>query len=61
MTLTTIEYDAIMAAINNAYAEIKQDMFIDPYSENIEGYTNAALKDALESVEMKLQAIYNPF
>lgn len=49
--LTSIEYDVIMQAINNAKAEIADDTFIDPYAENPDGYTNETLLAALERVE----------
>lgn len=54
MQLSTIEYNAIMEAINNAKAAIHDNEFIDPYGENPDGYTNETLLEALESVEAKL-------
>lgn len=43
-----------MMAINNAYAEIDDDTFIDPYAENIEGYTNDTLREALKRIEDRI-------
>lgn len=60
MTLTTIEYNVIMQAINNAYDEIDDDTFIDPYAEGADEYDNETLREALESVENKLMAVYLP-
>ena len=54
MWLSTIEYDAIMQAINNAKAAIADDEFIDPYGENPDGYTNETLLAALNQVEDKI-------
>jgi ribosome-binding ATPase YchF (GTP1/OBG family) len=54
MNLSTIEYDVIMQAINNAKNEIHEDTLIDPYADNIEGYTNEMLLQALERVENKI-------
>ncbi len=60
MTLSVIEYDAIMQAISNAKCEIADDTFIDPYAENIEGYTNETLLAALERVENMIMAANIP-
>lgn len=54
MNLSSIEYNAIMQAINNAKAAIADDEFIDPYGENPDGYTNETLLEALNSVENKI-------
>ena len=54
MILTTIEYNAVMQAINNAKAAIADDEFIDYYGEYPEDYTNETLLAALDSVENKL-------
>ena len=54
MQLSTIEYDAIMQAINNAKGAIADDEFIDPYGENPNGYTNESLLEALNHVESKI-------
>ena len=51
MTLTTIQYDVIMEAINNAKAELAADTFIDPYAEQSPDYTNETLLKALIEVE----------
>jgi hypothetical protein len=61
MKITRTEYDVIMQAISNAKDSILEDTFIDPYDENVEGYTNRSLMDALESIENKLINEYNPF
>lgn len=61
MQLTVIEYDVLMQAIENAKCEIADDEFIDPYAENIEGYTNESLLEALESVEKKIIGDNVPF
>jgi hypothetical protein len=54
MNLTTIEYNVIMEAINNAKSAIHDDEFIDPYADNPDGYTNELLLAALDSVERKI-------
>lgn len=54
MQLTSIEYNVIMEAINQAYDAIDNDTFMDPYAENPDGYTNESLRKALESVERKI-------
>ena len=54
MNLSSIEYGAVMQAINNAKAAIHDDEFIDPYGENPDGYTNESLLAALDSVEKKI-------
>ena len=51
MQLTTIQYNAIMQAINNAKGELLADTFIDPYGEAIEGWTNENVLAALEQIE----------
>jgi hypothetical protein len=60
MQLTVIEYDVIMQAINNAYAAIADDEFIDPYAENTDGYTNETLLAALERVENRIITANTP-
>ena len=60
MNLTSIEYNAIMQAINNAKAAIHDDEFIDPYGEIPEGYTNETLLAALDSVENKIMIANTP-
>lgn len=61
MNLSSIEYNAIMQAINNAKAAIADDEFIDPYGENPDGYTNETLLEALNSVEDKIISHNIPF
>ena len=61
MQLSSIEYDAIMQAINNAKATIADDEFIDPYGENPDGYTNETLLAALVRVEDKIISHNLPF
>lgn len=61
MNLTTIEYDVIMEAINNAKSAIHDDEFIDPYAENPDYYTNETLLAALDSVERKIISDNIPF
>ena len=53
MILTTLEYNVLMQAINNARDELLDDTFIDPYN-NEEGYTNEVLMQALDSAEQKI-------
>lgn len=60
MQLTSIQYNAIMMAINNAKAEIAADTFIDPYDNHNE-YTNEQMRQALEEVEGKILATNIPF
>jgi hypothetical protein len=55
MQLTHIEYGVIMQAIENAYAEIAENNFIDPYN-NEEKVTNEEVFNALKSVEKKIHA-----
>jgi len=54
MQLTSIQYNAVMMAINNAKADIAAGDFLDPYAENPDGYTNETLLTALERVEQKI-------
>ena len=61
MPLTSIEYNAIMMAINNAKNAIADNGFIDPYAENTDGYTNETLLAALNSVENKIISDNIPF
>lgn len=61
MKITLIEFDVLMKAINNAKDSILEDTFIGPYDENVEGYTNRSLMDALESIENKLINEFYPF
>jgi hypothetical protein len=61
MQLTSIEYNAIMQAINNAKACIADDEFIDPYGDNPENWTNENLLAALDSVENKIISHNLPF
>lgn len=61
MQLTTIEYDVLMQAIENAKCAIADEEFIDPYAENIEGYTNESLLEALERVENRIISDNTPF
>lgn len=49
-----------MQAINNAYAELDDDTFIDPYAENPDGYTNDTLRAALERVERRIVEANTP-
>lgn len=53
MHLSSIEYNVIMQAINNAYDALDEDTFIDPYG-NEDDYTNDTLRAALENVERKI-------
>jgi len=59
--LTSIEYNVIMEAINNAKASLADGDFIDPYAENPDGYTEESLLAALNSVEAKLIEANIPF
>lgn len=61
MPLTAIEYNAIMMAIDNAKNAINGNEFIDPYAENMDGYTNETLLAALNSVENKIISDNIPF
>lgn len=61
MHLTSIEYNVLMQAINNAKCAIHDDEFIDPYAENPDGYTNDSLLQALESAENKIISENVPF
>ena len=61
MQLTTIEYNAIMEAINNAKAAIADGEFIDPYGEIPDGYSNETLLEALEQVERKIMSYNVPY
>ena len=54
MNLSSIEYNAIMMAIDNAKDSIAEDAFIDPYAEIPKGYTNELLLEALVTVERKI-------
>ena len=60
MNLTSIEYNAIMQAINNAKSCIADDEFIDPYGEVPDGYTNETLLAALDSAENKIMIANTP-
>lgn len=53
MKITDLEYGVIMQAIQNAYNEIAEDTFIDPY-DNEEKVTNEQAENALKSIEAKL-------
>lgn len=61
MNLSSIEYNAIMMAINDAKAAIADNDFLDPYAENPNGYTNESLLEALNSVENKIMVANVPF
>lgn len=55
LSLSVIQFDAIMAAINNAKNDIEEDEFISPYAElPYPEYTNENLFEALNEVEEKL-------
>jgi len=54
MKLSTIQYDVMMQAINNAKAEVIDQTFIDPYSEYTNPYSNEEIKKALSDIEIKL-------
>lgn len=49
MKLSSIQYDVIMQAINNAKAELADGTFIDPYSDN--EYSEKQIEQALNDVE----------
>lgn len=62
MQLTTIEYDAIMKAIDDAKNAIAEDTFIPDYDvDDSQGYTNDSLLEALKSVEDKIISSNTPF
>jgi hypothetical protein len=61
MQLTSIEYNAIMMAINNARNEIADDNFIDGYHNTELGHTNDLMLQALDSVETKIISHNVPF
>lgn len=61
MNLTSIEYDVIMEAINQARSSIADDEFIDPYAEQNPEYTNKTLYEALQRVENKIMLANTPF
>ena len=48
MNLSSIEYNAIMMAIDNAKNAISDDTFLPPYDENPDNYTNETLLNALK-------------
>jgi len=54
MQLTSIEYNAIMMAIQLGYNAIEENCFLDPFDDNPDGYTNESLAQALSSVESKI-------
>lgn len=60
MQLTTIEYDAIMIAIDHARDAIACNTFIPDYVENENGYTNESLAAALERVERYIMISNTP-
>jgi N-acetylglucosamine kinase-like BadF-type ATPase len=51
MQLTSIQYNAIMIAINNAKEIAKSNDLLDPYAEEVDGYSNELLETALNEVE----------
>lgn len=59
MELSTIEYNAVMMAIDSAKNAIADDTFIDHYADNPDGYTNKILLAALNSIEDKIISL-NP-
>ena len=61
MNLSSIEYNAIMMAIDNAKNAIQEDSFLPPYAENPDNYTNETLLKALTSVENKIISDNIPF
>ena len=60
MQLSSIEYNVIMQAINNAYDALDEDTFIDPYG-NEDDYSNDTLREALERVERRIVEDNTPF
>lgn len=58
MQLTSIEYNAIMQAINNAKDCIAEGLFLEffcePFGQPPEGYNEETLLQALNSVEHKI-------
>lgn len=60
MQLTSIQYDAIMKAIELANDYISNDNFIDYYN-NEDGYTNETLAKALDEVEVMIIEANIPF
>jgi hypothetical protein len=61
MQLTSIQYNAIMMAINNAKEMANNGEFLDPYTENPDGYTNQSLLGALNQVENMIIANNLPY
>lgn len=61
MKLTSIQYDALMMAIDNAKSD--QDLFetILEYNEAPAGYTPDTLHQALEEAEVIIMKAVNPF
>lgn len=54
MQLSSIEYNAIMMAINDGKNKCEAGEMLDGYDENFEGYTNESLLEALKSVEDRI-------
>lgn len=59
--LTSIQYNVIMQAINNAKIAIHDDEFIDPYGETTEGINNESCLQALNEVENMIISANIPF
>lgn len=52
--MTSIQYDAIMMAIELGKAALANDEVLDPYGDNPDGYTNEMLLKALKEVENQI-------
>lgn len=57
IAFTTIEYDALMLAIDTAYEAIENDDLLDPRNEQTRQYTHAQIREALEEAERKINDV----
>lgn len=60
MQLTSIQYTAIMMAIQLGFDAINNDTFLDPYGEQFEGVNNETLAEALKQVETMIMSVNIP-
>ncbi len=59
--LTSIQYCAVIIALNNAMSAAADGEFVDPYGENPDSYTNEDFITALKEAEKIIMHTYLPF